>query len=101
MKLNYDVNEYGTKFYTNAKRQWHRTDGPAVEFPDGTKYWYRNDKLCRTDGPAIEYANGSKYWYLHGKFLTEAEFNERTKPVVKAKLQTIVLDGVTYKLVKA
>jgi hypothetical protein len=53
----------------------HRTDGPAVIFPNGDTWWYQNGKLHRTDGPAMEYANGEKYWLLNGKTLTEAEFN--------------------------
>ena len=45
----------------------HRTDGPAVEWPDGTKQWYLDDKLHRTDGPACEGADGEKHWCLNGK----------------------------------
>ena len=54
---------------------YHRTDGPAVEYANGNKYWYLNGKLHRTDGPAIEYANGNKYWYINGKEYSEEEFN--------------------------
>ncbi|MDE1833810.1 MAG: hypothetical protein KGH64_00570 [Candidatus Micrarchaeota archaeon] len=54
----------GDKFwYLNGQR--HRTDGPAVEYANGGKYWYLNDRLHRTDGPAIECANGTKFWYLN------------------------------------
>ena len=45
----------------------HRTDGPAVEYADGSKFWYINDQRHRTDGPAIELANGDKYWYINGQ----------------------------------
>jgi hypothetical protein len=56
------------KSYYNKDLQLHRTDGPAVEYPDGTKRWYLNDKLHRTDGgPAVEYPDGTKRWYLNGK----------------------------------
>jgi hypothetical protein len=24
--------------------KWHREDGPAIEFADGTKYWYLDGK---------------------------------------------------------
>ncbi len=33
----------------------------------GTKHWLLNSKLHREDGPAIEYPNGDKYWWLNGK----------------------------------
>ena len=45
----------------------HRIDGPAVEYADGDKCWYIDDKSPRTDGPAIEYTNGDKSWYIDGK----------------------------------
>ena len=38
----------------------HRTDGPAIEYPDGSNYWYQNDRRHRTDGPAVIHPDGSK-----------------------------------------
>ena len=61
-KTEIKINSAGTKrWYQND--QLHRTDGPAVEYPDGSKYWYQNDQLHRTDGPAVEYSDGTKHWY--------------------------------------
>jgi len=60
----------------NGKR--HRTDGPADEWADGSKFWYVNGKLHRTDGPAIEWADGVKSWYIDGVKLTEKRFKEKT-----------------------
>ena len=34
---------------------------------DGDKYWSLNGKWHREDGPAVEWSDGSKSWYLHGK----------------------------------
>ena len=45
----------------------HREDGPAMEYHDGSKFWYLNGKRHREDGPAIEYWNGDKSWWLNGK----------------------------------
>ena len=45
----------------------HREDGPAIEYTDGTKYWYINGKFHREDGPAIMCNNGDKNWYLNGE----------------------------------
>lgn len=28
--------------HTNEKGQWHREDGPAIEYPNGRKFWYLN-----------------------------------------------------------
>jgi hypothetical protein len=30
------------------------------------KSWHTNGKRHRTDGPAIEYADGTKHWYIDG-----------------------------------
>ena len=56
----------GTKFWFQ-NGQLHRTDGPAVEYADGSKLWYQNGQRHRTDGPAVEYADGSKLWYQNGQ----------------------------------
>ena len=88
----------GTKEWHNEKGQLHREDGPAVEWINGDKEWWINDRLYRKSGPAIEYANGNKEWWvnsqlhredgpavdcadgykewwINGKELTEEEFN--------------------------
>ena len=66
-KPTYTIDKYGAKTWRNSKGQYHRTDGPAVEYIDGDKHWYINGQLHRVDGPAIEYANGTKYWFVNGK----------------------------------
>jgi hypothetical protein len=57
----------GNIFWFNNKGRRHRVDGPAVEFADGTKYWYVNNKQHRIDGPAYIDANGGKVWWVNGK----------------------------------
>jgi hypothetical protein len=57
----------------------HRTDGPAVEKPNGDRYWYVNGEYHRTDGPAIEYADGEKRWYINGNHYEEEEYNNKIK----------------------
>jgi hypothetical protein len=80
--------------YLNGPKEWykngqlHRKDGPAVEYPDGYKVWYKNEKLHREDGPAVEWANDFKAWYLNGKEVTEQEVMGHT----------IVIDGKEVKI---
>jgi hypothetical protein len=38
---------------------------------DGSKRWYLNREFHRTDGPAIEYYEGLKEWWLHGVCMNE------------------------------
>ena len=42
-------------------------DGPAVEWPDGSKHWFVNGKQHRLDGPAVEWLDGTKEWFVDGK----------------------------------
>ena len=43
----------------------------------GNRFYYNGaDLLHRTDGPAIEWADGTKEWWLNGEALTEAEFDQ-------------------------
>jgi len=83
------------RWYSNDER--HRTDGPAVEFADGSKFWYLKGELHRIDGPAMEYPNGAKFWYLNGKELSEAEFNKKSK-VATCAGKVVEIDGKKYTL---
>jgi hypothetical protein len=90
----YTVHVYEDKtIWFNEKGQYHREDGPAIEYVNGTKewfindrrhredgpariysngkVWYKRDKLHRDNGPAIEDASGSKYWYKNGELHRE------------------------------
>ena len=51
----------------NYKGKFHRIDGPAVEFPNGAKFWFRNGVPHRLDGPAMESTNGTKSWWINGE----------------------------------
>jgi hypothetical protein len=45
----------------------HRSDGPAIEFLDGSTFWYFNGKAHRANNlPAIERADGTKEYVVHG-----------------------------------
>ena len=55
----------------------HSTDA------NGTKYWFKGNKLHREKGPAKEYVNGDVEWYYNGKLhrengpaITEREPNQ-------------------------
>ena len=63
----------------------HRENGPAIEYADGTKCWYKNGKLHREDGPAVQGISGYKEWHLNGKLYSyNSKFtNESWKSFVK------------------
>ena len=59
-----------SKGYTqwmNSKHEWHRVDGPAVIWDNGTKIWMVHNKHHRLDGPAYEGKDGSKMWFVDDK----------------------------------
>jgi hypothetical protein len=79
----------GCTYYVDAQYNYHRTDGPAVEYSSGEKHWYVNGKRHRTDGPAIEYSNGNKEWWVSGFQLTEEDFNLRhNRPIHLPKVKS-------------
>ncbi len=38
-----------------------------VEYPSGSKIWYKEGDYHREDGPAVEFLSGYKEWYLEDK----------------------------------
>jgi hypothetical protein len=58
-----EIDKFGTKIWRNKEGYLHRLDGPAVEYNDGGKIWYKNGKKHRLDGPVVELGNGYKEWW--------------------------------------
>ena len=81
LKYRIEISGTGTRRYYNKDDKLHRTDGPAVEYADGTKFWYQNGVLHRIDGPAIIFEDGDRRWCINGVQLTEAEFIQAVKNV--------------------
>jgi hypothetical protein len=54
----------GSTEWRNEKGQWHREDGPAVEWSNGDEEWYINDKLHRINGPAVDFEKSdyTEWW---------------------------------------
>jgi len=69
---NEKVDESGTLRRENKNTQLHSLHSPAIEWANGDKVWFLNNKRHRTDGPAVELANGDKFWYVNGEFIGEA-----------------------------
>ena len=72
----------GTKYWYIDNELHRANDKPAVEFANGDKYWYIDGKLHRTnDKPAVEWASGDKWWYIDGKEYTYKEYKAILKEV--------------------
>jgi hypothetical protein len=46
----------------------------------GAKHWYFNKRLHRTDGPAIIYPDGARCWFINGNIYTFEEWFKRLTP---------------------
>jgi hypothetical protein len=54
-------------YFHTCNGNFHRDNGPAIEYADGKRMWYQYGRLHRLDGPAIEYTNGKRMWYQYGR----------------------------------
>ena len=73
----------GIIVYRNAEGLRHRIGGPAIIYPNGTRYWVQNGVLHRLDGPAVEnVVRGVRIWYIYGKALSEKEFLQHVATVM-------------------
>lgn len=75
--------------YPDGTRWWclmgrlHREDGPAIELSNGRREWWINGWLHREDGPAIEGPNGEREWYLNGEQYSQAEWEKEMRRINK------------------
>jgi len=72
----------------------------TVEVTKDSTSWYKEGTsiLHRLDGPAIEWANGDKYWYKEGKCYTEKDFLKKMSPSPTCDGKVVEIDGKKYKL---
>lgn len=61
------ISKDGSTRYLNSEGKLHRIYGPAIEFADGRKEWYKNGECHREDGPAIINETGDKFWYQNDR----------------------------------
>jgi hypothetical protein len=66
----------GSRFYRNKFRQYHRLDGPAIEYANGCKEWWQYGKYHRLDGPAVEIRDYKAWWKNGRKFPDKDSFFE-------------------------
>lgn len=57
----------GHKCYYNDGGHFHREDGPAIIYPDGSLFWRNNGAPIAKEVPSAYRSNGAYYWRLsHG-----------------------------------
>jgi hypothetical protein len=71
---------------------YHREDGPAREWADGTKEWFLNGKRHRIDGPAVEWDNGERIWYIDDEEYSKEDFNRIIREAKSLPLELRLTD---------
>jgi len=81
------IDGYGTKFWKNKKKQFHKLDGPAREWFDGEREWWRNGMRHREDGPAFVFTNegGVEWWINHVRYGTKEAYFDALSDEAKTK----------------
>ncbi len=80
------IEEWGTRIWRNKEGEFHRLDGPAIEYVSGSKEWYQYGLLHRSDGPAREFAGGRKEWWLNDiLYETKKEYFDKLSDEAKVK----------------
>lgn len=84
------MQKYYVKVFPNGDTYWftnpectiiHRENGPAIEFADGYKVYFQNNKWHRLDGPARIWSDGYEEYWIDGLEYTKEDFLKKTKPV--------------------
>jgi hypothetical protein len=57
-----------------------------LELPDRT-LWFKNGSLHRSDGPAVEFEGGLKYWFLNGNAVTEQDVLAHRQQIIQKALE--------------
>ncbi len=68
------VDDEGIIRYYDDEGYFHREDGPAILFPNGSTFYYVHGKEHREDGPAVTFWNGIKRYCLDGEYYTKDEY---------------------------
>ncbi len=58
----------------------------------GDKSWYINDKLHRTDGPAVEWADGDKYWCINDVKYSFSEWLKLSSLSNEEKIELVLIN---------
>lgn len=86
---------------TDKYRSVTYPDGTEMlEYPDGSREWYWNDRRHREDGPAVEKADGTKEWWRSGALVVDPEYlaklKERAAQARGKEAIAQVVDGIDW-----
>lgn len=65
-RINPTVDSVGTKIWLDEGGSFHRDDGPAKIYLDGSEEWWLHGNLHRENGPALTEFEMITEWYSYG-----------------------------------
>jgi hypothetical protein len=108
--MNYE--EYTVRVYHNGGIRWfdkemklHRENGPAVEWDNGYKEYYKHGILHNLNGFARIFGGGTGEYYIEGKSYSKQIFDKEVARIKGNQEdpfdgKSVELNGVKYKLQK-
>lgn len=73
------VDDTGATCWFNADGEYHRDDGPAIIWKDGSEFWYQYDRCHNINGPAARWTeSNSVSWHIDGMKISFEEWCKRT-----------------------
>lgn len=64
-----EINEYNNKIWKLNGLPHRDNDMPAIIYPNGSCFWFKNGIRHRDKGPASTYPNGQENWWNNGLFI--------------------------------
>ena len=68
-------------YFSDENITYHREDGPACIWDNGSESYWFDGKPHREDGPAVIGFNGRKLHYLNGIYYTKEEYHKKLEEI--------------------
>jgi len=91
-----EISWNGAKLWRDKYGQFHRLNGPAIEYANGDQSWFEHGLLHRIDGPAMTFYRGGGKWHYrwHKKGIMHRE--DGPAVICSGGEKEWWLDGVFY-----
>lgn len=62
------------RWHIKGTNTLHNEGEPAIEYKDGSKFWYLHGIYHRLDGPALSYASGIVYYFIDNELFNKKDY---------------------------
>jgi hypothetical protein len=71
------TSDNGCVYRYNFDGHFHCSNGPAIEYKNGSRFWYVRGYCHRENGPAKEFSTGRKEYWLFGERIPKKKFTKK------------------------